>query len=100
MAQGPCGGAPIGGTTWWLKYKLATNGTATWDDYIFVRGTMTGSFSGLALHSFYNSANNFAGSGHGAGLGTLNLGTAEMGTEFWENGLGMKLSFTSATNVP
>lgn len=87
----------IDGSTWWLKYKVASAG---WDDYVFVRGTMSGSFSGLTLHDFYTAANTFAAGGHGAGLGTLNLGTAEMGTEFWENGLGMKLSDVSATNVP
>jgi hypothetical protein len=89
-------------TTWWLSYKTATGcgGTCTWDDYVFVRGTMSGSVTSLPLHSFYTTANTYAAGGHGGGLGTLNLGTVEMGTEFWQNGLGMKLSFSTAANLP
>jgi hypothetical protein len=90
----------INGNTWWLKYKQATNGTDVWDDYIFVRDTMVSSVTNINLNAFWTIADNFSGPGHGGGLDSWRNGRAEFGTELWENGVNLRESSFSATNLP
>jgi hypothetical protein len=93
----------IGSNTWWLSYKsvYGSGCSCTWDDYVFVRGTMTKSLSNLNLATFYSTANTYASGGHGGGLGTLYLSTAEFGSELWKDGYSLFIDpSVAATNVP